>query len=66
MKQLLFESIQDAVMAPLLFETLTFNIISEARKDHLKNHSTSLTECALGPKAWRVLAKSMILNAMQP
>ena len=53
-------------MALLLFETLTFNIISEARKDHLKNHSTSFTEYALSPKAWRVLAKSMTLNAMQP
>ena len=53
-------------MAPLLFETLTFNIILEARKDHLKNNSASLTDYALYSKAWRVLAKSIILNAIQP
>ena len=53
-------------MAPLLFETLTFNIISEARKDHLKNHSASSIKYALYPKAWRVLAKLMTFNVIQP
>ena len=53
-------------MVPLLFETLTFNIISEARKDHLKNNSASLTDYALYPKAWRLLAKSITLNAIKP
>ena len=53
-------------MAPFLFETLTLNIISEARKDHLKNHSTSSIKYALYPKAWRVLAKSITLTAIQP
>ena len=48
------------------FETLTFNIISVARKDHLKNHSASSIKYALYPKAWRVLAKSITFNAIQP
>ena len=53
-------------MAPLQFKTLTFNIISVARKDHLKNHSTSSIKYELYPKAWKVLAKSITLNAIQP
>ena len=53
-------------MALFQFETLTFNIISVARKDHLKNHSASSIKYALYPKAWRVLAKSITLNAIQP
>ena len=48
------------------FETLTLNIISEARKDHLKNHSASSIKYALYPKAWRVLAKLMTFNVIQP
>ena len=53
-------------MAPLQFEALTFNIISEARKDHLMNHSASSNKYALYPEAWRVLAKSITLTAIQP
>ena len=53
-------------MAPLQFETLTLNIISVARKDHLKNHSTSSNKYELYPKAWKVLAKLITFNAIQP
>ena len=53
-------------MAPLLFETLTLNIISVARKDHLMNHSASSNKYALYPEAWQVLAKLITFNAIQP
>ena len=48
------ESTQGAVMAPFI-KTLTFlyHFFFEAHKDHLRDHSASLTR-ALNPKAWRV------------
>ena len=61
---LLFESIQDAVMAPFWFKNPNIPLsFFKASKDHLKNHSASLTR-ALNPKAWRVLAKTIKVNVI--
>ena len=60
---LLFESIQDAVMAPFCLKPYIPLSFLEASKDHLKNHSASLTR-ALNPKAWIVLAKTIKVNVI--
>ena len=60
---LLFESIQDVVWPLFVKNPNILLSFLEASKDHLKNHSASLTR-ALNPKAWRVLAKTIKVNVI--